>query len=113
MVGLGDELMSTTAMKTVRELALELPAATRVFERFGIEYCCGGKRSLVEACDAANLPLDEVIRSLRSAAGSAYAKPEGGNWSAGPLADLIAYIKNKHHKYTREEIVRLGLLFEK
>ena len=50
--------MSTTAEKTVRELALENPAATRVFEKLGIDYCCGGDRSLEEACRIANLNLD-------------------------------------------------------
>jgi hypothetical protein len=38
--------MPTTASKTVRELALELPNATRVFEKLGIDYCCGGHKSL-------------------------------------------------------------------
>jgi iron-sulfur cluster repair protein YtfE (RIC family) len=44
--------MSMTAEKTVRELALENPAATRVFEKLGIDYCCGGNKSLNEACRA-------------------------------------------------------------
>ena len=47
--------MSVTTEKTVRELALENPAATRVFEKLGIDYCCGGNKSLDEACRAANL----------------------------------------------------------
>ena len=105
--------MSMEATKTVRELALEVPAAIQVFEKFGIDYCCGGNRSLEEACSAASLPFDEVLQSLKLAATSASAKPNDPNWSAGPLADLIAHIKNRHHKYTREEIARLGPLFEK
>ena len=42
--------MSVTTEKTVRELALEIPAATRIFEKLHIDYCCGGNRSLDEAC---------------------------------------------------------------
>ena len=42
--------MTVAIDKTVRELALENPASTRVFESFGIDYCCGGNRSLSEAC---------------------------------------------------------------
>ena len=49
--------MSVTTEKTVRELALENPAATRVFEKLGIDYCCGGNKSLEEACRTANLPM--------------------------------------------------------
>ena len=105
--------MSLTATKTVRELALELPAAARVFEKFGIDYCCGGKRTLEDACGAANLQVEEVLGTLQSAATSATAKEAESNLSAGPLADLIAHIKDKHHNYTREEIARLVPLFEK
>ena len=105
--------MSTMATKTVRELALEIPAATRVFEKFGIDYCCGGKRSLQDACEAANLPVDDVLESLQSVATSGNMNQNESKWGAGPLTDLIAHITNKHHKYTREEIARLGPLFER
>ena len=47
--------MTVTMDKTVREFALENPTATRVFEKLGIDYCCGGNRSLQDACDNANL----------------------------------------------------------
>ena len=50
--------MSMTAERTVRELALENTAATRVFEKLGIDYCCGGNKSLGDACRAANLSVD-------------------------------------------------------
>ena len=59
--------MSVTAEKTVRELALESSSATRVFERLGIDYCCGGNKPLDEACRAANLSLEEVQRDLDTA----------------------------------------------
>ena len=49
--------MSVTAEKTVRELALEIRSATRVFEKLGIDYCCGGNKSLEEACRVANLSM--------------------------------------------------------
>jgi regulator of cell morphogenesis and NO signaling len=35
---------------TVRELATANPAAVRVFEKYRIDYCCGGYRPLAEAC---------------------------------------------------------------
>ncbi len=59
--------MSVTTEKTVRELALENSAATRVFEKLGIDYCCGGDQSLEQACRAAKLPIDEVLDSLQAA----------------------------------------------
>ena len=59
--------MSVSTARTVRELVLENPEAKRVFEKVGIDYCCGGGKSLEEACAAANLSVDEVIDSLELA----------------------------------------------
>ncbi|MGA8868923.1 MAG: iron-sulfur cluster repair di-iron protein [Candidatus Sulfotelmatobacter sp.] len=105
--------MSVATEKTVRELALENPAATRVFEKLGIDYCCGGNRSLEEACRIANLNLDQVQDSLEMAEQLAHATTKDRNWENEPLGELITHIKNTHHKYTREEIARLGPLFDK
>jgi regulator of cell morphogenesis and NO signaling len=105
--------MSTTTEKTVRELALENATATRVFEKLGIDYCCGGNKSLEEACRTANLNIDQVLDSLEMAEQSAHAAQKDRDWQVGPLADLIAHIKNTHHRYTREEVARLSPLFDK
>ena len=107
--------MTTSAMaaKTVRELALEVPGATRVLEKLGIDYCCGGNRKLGDACTAANIELEQAIDALEMAEIAARAAQPDKDWNAEPLSDLIAHIKNTHHKYTREEIARLAPLAEK
>ncbi|MGO9402969.1 MAG: DUF542 domain-containing protein [Terriglobales bacterium] len=78
--------MSITAEKTVREVALENPAAARIFEKLGIDYCCGGNRSLEEACRTANLPMDEVLDSLEMAEQSARAVQKDHSWTTEMLA---------------------------
>jgi len=105
--------MSETTEKTVRELALEKPGAARVFEKLGIDYCCGGKQTLEQACRAAGMPVEEVLDALEVAHHSGPAVPKERDWQTAPLGDLISHIKNTHHKYTREEIARLGPLFDK
>ena len=107
--------MNIDGQQTVRELALNIPAATRVFERLGIDYCCGGGKSLEQACGAANLQPQKVIDLLSAAKLAAEVRqgPEAIDWATAPLADLIHHINNTHHAYTRDEIVRLGPLFEK
>jgi len=108
--------MTVTTEKTVREWVLAQPGATRVFEKLGIDYCCGGNKSLQEACQVANLVLDDVVNSLAAAEQSAQqsrAPCGSGNWQTDPLADVIAHITSTHHKYTREELARLGPLFAK
>ncbi|HXW13624.1 MAG TPA: iron-sulfur cluster repair di-iron protein [Terriglobia bacterium] len=104
--------MSVTTEKTVRELALE-PGAARVFEGLGIDYCCGGKQTLEEACRAASVTVDKVIGALEAAQSSGNLTASHINWQAVPLADVITHIKNTHHRYTRQEIARLGPLFDK
>jgi regulator of cell morphogenesis and NO signaling len=105
--------MTMTAERTVRELALENTTATRVFEKLGIDYCCGGNKSLGDACRASNLSVDQVIDSLEMAEEAAHAARKDRNWQIEPLADLIAHIKNTHHKYTSEEMARLVPLLDK
>ncbi|HKS76190.1 MAG TPA: iron-sulfur cluster repair di-iron protein [Terriglobales bacterium] len=105
--------MSVSTARTVRELAVEIPEATRIFEKIGIDYCCGGNKSLEEACTTANISVDEVLDSLELAEQTARAKQKDRNWQAEPLAELVAHINSTHHKYTREEIARLGPLVDK
>lgn len=105
--------MTVMTVKTVRELAVENPAATRVFEKFGIDYCCGGNQSLEQACDKANLSIDQFLDSLEIAKESARAAQQVRDWQKEPLSELVTHIKNTHHKYTREEIVRLRALLQK
>ncbi len=99
--------------KTLRDLVLEMPAATRIFEKLGIDYCCGGNRTVEQACQAANVPLDEVMDSLDVADLTARAGSQDRDWQTEPLSELIEHIKSTHHRYVREEPARLGPLFDK
>jgi len=105
--------MTHTMTKTVREVALENPAAARVFERLGIDYCCGGGKSLEEACQAARLNVDEVLDSLDMAVEAARAAQTERHWGQETLSELIAHIAETHHKFTRAEIERMLPLLDK
>lgn len=106
-------MMTVTTAKTVREIARENPSATRVFERFGIDYCCGGNQTLEHACDKSGVSIGEVLDSLVMEEQAARAAGPTRDWQNEPLGELIAYIKNTHHKYTREESIRLAALLQK
>ena len=58
--------MINSAM-TVREVAIEVPQSTRLFEKLKIDYCCGGNRSLTEACSSAGLEVNDVLGMLATA----------------------------------------------
>ncbi len=102
--------MQTTLEKTVREIALENPSSIRVFESLGIDYCCGGRRPLSEACSHAKVDPGRVAELLERSVRDSQT-PETGEWSAKPLRELAAHIVEKHHGYVRRETPRIeGLL---
>ena len=102
--------MNLATIKTVRELAIEIPNATRVFEKMGIDYCCGGQRSLEDACAIAGVSLEDVELELNAAFPTQAEEP---NFLTETLEGLIYHIVSKHHSFTRLEIARLNALLEK
>lgn len=97
--------------KTIREIALEAPLTTRVFEEFKIDYCCGGRVDFAEACQNAGVDPELVQRKLESVIGSTERadKPI----ESGSVTELTNHIVNTHHVFTRNELGRLGPLMEK
>ncbi len=99
--------------KTIREIAVEMPQTTRIFEEFKIDYCCGGRKPFAEACELAGVNPQVVSQKIENAL-----KVFGGNYETGyagkqTATDLIDYILEKHHVFTKQEIERLTALMEK
>jgi len=111
--------MNLDTTQTVREVALNIPGATRVFEKLGIDYCCGGNKPLEQACGEAKLQIQQVLDSLDSAAVAERERKEvvpgqqHGDWLRAQLVDLVAHIKSTHHNYVKSEIARLRPLFDR
>jgi regulator of cell morphogenesis and NO signaling len=105
------EIKMNPAIQTVREIALEQPSSMRVFERYGIDYCCGGRKPLAEACAASAIEVDAVIAALQSAAAATALPVE--DWSLRSMEELAAYIVATHHAYVKRELPRLAVLAQK
>ncbi len=98
--------------KTVREIALEMPVTTRVFEEFKIDYCCHGDTLFDEACRNVGASPDTVIQKIDGildASGSSAAD----SFADMPLSELVDHILDKHHVYTRDEMAHLTPLMAK
>ena len=93
------------------ELALEVPAAAGTFEKLGMDFCCGGRRTLAAACASKSLDVNEVIAALQPAAGAAPA-PDA-HWRTAPLPEVIEHIVDRHHGYVRTETPRLQTWLDK
>jgi regulator of cell morphogenesis and NO signaling len=104
--------MTLTATKTVGEIAVEMPGATREFEKLGIDYCCGGSRTLDQACSEANISVDEALASLERSATSTETR-SGQDWQNQLLADLVSHIATTHHVFVRGESARIQALAAK
>ncbi|MGH9389945.1 MAG: DUF542 domain-containing protein, partial [Vicinamibacteria bacterium] len=95
----------------VGRIAAEHPIATRVFARYGIDYCCGGGVALAEACESQGLDADRVMEEIqREAVPVAGA---GESWGEAPLPDLVAHILVAYHQPLKEELVRLEAMARK
>jgi len=101
----------TATTQTVREIALEQPASIRVFEQYGIDYCCGGRKPLAEACAANNIEVDAVLAALEAAAQGPATNAE--DWSNASLEKLSGHIVATHHAYVKSELPRLAILAQK
>jgi regulator of cell morphogenesis and NO signaling len=101
----------TTVTDTVREVVLANPAAIRVFEELGIDYCCGGEKPLREACAASRLSVEVVLARLEAAP---LPQPlQEKDWQREPLASLVEHIVSTHHAFVRGECPRLLDLLDK
>lgn len=99
--------MVITAETAVRDIVVAAPAAISVLERFDIDYCCGGKHTLAEACSKRDQNVASVLDELEHQRHNRRASEV--DWQTTPLRDLIGYIVQRHHSFTRQQ---LGLILE-
>jgi regulator of cell morphogenesis and NO signaling len=104
--------MALDSTQSVREIVQQYPATVPVFEAHGIDYCCGGGKSLEEACSTKKIPLNRVVSDL---AGALVARPDenDGQWMTSSLKELSAHIVERYHGYAKRELPRLAALAEK
>lgn len=97
-------------MKTVGELAAEVPNSIRVFETWKIDYCCGGRTPLADACANVGKSVDQFAAELSRMA----AVPDSGvDWQSQSLSEMAANICSTYHAYTREELKTIAPIAQK
>lgn len=106
--------MNIELTKPVGEIAVEFPASIPVFEDLKIDYCCGGNRSLKDACALAGVPVEQVTASLEKKKNQTSAAPEQvEDWNRKTMAELADHILEKHHVFTHAILGRLKELSTK
>ena len=99
------------ARETVGEMVANRPALSRVFEQVGIDYCCGGKKTLEQACEEKGLDIESVRATLEAC--SATAGEPVVDAASMSLTELADHIEQTHHAYLRREFPRLDWLTQK
>ncbi len=95
----------------VGRIVANRPARSRIFERHGIDYCCGGKRSLQDACRDRGVDAAAVLAELQTVATDT--TQDDVNPSDMTMTELADHIEATHHVYLREELPRLQGLVDK
>ena len=95
---------------TVGQMVTEHPRWARVFEKWGIDYCCGGKKPLPDLCAKKGVELSAVLHDLE---GGNADDAEAPDWSKLSLSKLVDNIITTHHDYLREELPRLNFLIDR
>jgi regulator of cell morphogenesis and NO signaling len=103
--------MQIAEKTTVAEIAANSLAAVRVFEKYEIDYCCGGKRPLVDVCREKGLQAEMVQSDLDAALANNEAPAR--DWNTAPLAGLVEHIVSTHHDYLRRELPAIETRLEK
>lgn len=96
--------MSLTGETRIGELVATDFRAAAVFQQLGIDFCCGGKKSIADACRARNLSQDNVLRALEQACARPDRSLHFGQWEPDALASFIV---RTHHGYVRDSLPAL------
>lgn len=87
---------------SLSELVIELPSAMQVFRKYDLDFCCGGKRSLEDACMQRGLQPRQILSEIENTTSIGENFPLHINqWSTGLLIDFIV---ENYHAYVRNSI---------
>lgn len=104
-------MTTSTTDRTVGQMAAEFPASVRVFEKHGIDFCCGGKIPVAEACARKGLDPAAVLAEIDQAVQTPAEDPT--DWLSAPLPALIDHILDTHHAYMKVQLPRVAALLAK
>ncbi len=97
--------MDVSTNTTLAALAVRLPGASRVFRRYGLDYCCAGHRALADACAAKNLDAAAVLAEVeRESTGASAELP---SFADRPLTEVIAHVLEHYHEPLKVELPEL------
>jgi regulator of cell morphogenesis and NO signaling len=93
--------MKTLESMTVGNIVADDYRKAAVFKKFGIDFCCGGKNTLSEACSKKGLDINKVLEEIDKLSGQSGNRHRYKEWSPSFLVDFII---NNHHHFVRTKL---------
>lgn len=97
--------------KTIAEMVTKDIRTAKIFRKYGIDFCCGGKKPVADVCAQKNLDVNAIMAELADVGNNR----EGASTNADKweLDFLVGYIVNFHHSYVKETIPTIRIWAEK
>lgn len=102
--------MSTFKGQTVGKIVADDYRTAQVFRNFGLDFCCGGKRTLEEACDKKGIKFEKLEKELNALNNNGADRQNYKSWSPNFLID---YIINNHHQFVRTKLPEIEFYAKK
>ena len=102
-------MTTITRQSTLGDIVNADPSLAALLERRGLDYCCGGSRTIDEACSEAGVDAAVVVDELTAA------RQERADvtWATMDAAELVDHLESTHHRYLWDELPRLTALMDK
>lgn len=92
--------------KSIGEIVAGDFRSAKVFEKYGIDFCCGGKASLAASCTEKGIDLALIVEELESIKDEPVERSQ--NYTSWALPFLADYIVNTHHVYLKENMQQIA-----
>ena len=97
--------------KTLAQIVNENHKAANIFEKYNLDFCCKGNRSLQLACEEKSLPAETIAEELNLVFNNDESSViDPGKLSLTALAD---HIVSRHHDHTRQELPQIFYYLQK
>ena len=101
----------TQKTKSVGEFVADSYRTAAVFQKYGIDFCCKGGKTINEVCESRKIPADELLTELHDVL--TQSNDQSMDYQSWPLDLLADYIEKKHHRYVEQTMPPLKQFLEK
>lgn len=102
--------MTITPDSTVADIATQAPETIRVFQKHEIDFCCGGRIPLSQACATRQIDLEALLTELRQ---TVMPRSDEPTWNDATLSAIIGHIQTRYHEELRGELPRIAAMVAK